>query len=373
MTKISRRNWLQKSLLATPLVFTSLDTALGAHYSNNKSFIDDPLLRLHWNENPYGPSPVALEAATEALKVGNRYPDPIVDKLKQAIATKNNLETTQVLITAGSTEVLSLLGQHVGLQAGEILTPWPSFPTMMIFGENTGARIRKINLDAEDRIDLQEVTKAISAETKLIFICNPNNPTSTEVNRDDLIEFCRQIPQDKLICVDEAYIEYSRNGISGSMVELVRELPNLIICRTFSKAYGLAGLRIGYVMSSAENITALRLRHSGWELSAGVASVSAAFAALNDSSFLEMCVEKNKEGKRIVYDAFDKWGVQCNRSSTNFLYARSRHFHADVINKMRAEKILLTKWPDMKDHIRISIGKPEQMEQFVSKVEKYLA
>lgn len=334
--------------------------------------LNNGLLRLNWNENPYGPSEKALAAVTEAVRSANRYPDALVNELKAKLAEKHGFQADQVILTAGSTEVLSLLGQHVGLQKGEILTPWPSFPTMIRFGEACGATIKKVDLDDKDRIDLDRLKAAITDKTTLIFVCNPNNPTSTEVKSSELKAFLRSVPKNVLVCVDEAYIEYSKKGVKGSMVGLVDELPNLVVCRTFSKAYGLAGLRMGYAISNKVNIDALRQRHIGWELSAGIAPLSGAMAALKDETFLKKCIQKNEEGRSIVYEAFDEWGVEYNLSSTNFIYARSGKFKSNIIQGLQKENILITKWPDMIRHIRISIGKPEEMKKFVGAAEAFL-
>lgn len=328
-------------------------------------------LRLNWNENPYGPSASAKEAMMKAMHHCNHYPDDVVNQLKEKLATKHKLQSNQVMLTAGSTEVLSLLGQHVGLNQGEILIPWPSFPTMIRFGERCGATVRKVDLN-KDTIDLENVMKAISRKTQLIFICNPNNPTSTELDKKDLISFCRTVPSNVLICVDEAYIEYSKHGMEGSMVSLVDELPNLVICRTFSKAYGLAGLRIGYAMSNTTNIDALRNRHTGWELSAGIVPLQAAMATMDDQAFLDHCVEENRLGRSIVYDAFQTWGIETSNSATNFIYARSEKLDHQIVDKLRKENILITKWPDMTDHIRISIGTLQDMQRFVDAAQKYV-
>ncbi len=374
MTHINRRQWLQKSLLASTAMLVAGPAGALTHVrpKAGQSRFQNGLLRLNWNENPYGPSEKALQAITEAVRTANRYPDPVIDELKTKLAQKYQLKAENILLTAGSTEVLSLLGQHVGLQKGEILTPWPSFPTLIRFGEACGATIKKVGLDEQGRIDLDRLKKAISDKTTLVFVCNPNNPTSTEVATDDLRSFLRAVPQNVLICVDEAYIEYSKNGITGSMVELVEELPNLVVCRTFSKAYGLAGLRIGYAVSGKANIDALRARHTGWELSVGIAPLAGAMAALNDEAFLEEVITKNEEGRSILYEAFEDWGVSYNPSSTNFVYARSERFDGQIIQKLKDQNILITKWPDMKHHIRISIGLPKEMNAFVKAAENFL-
>ena len=180
------------------------------------------------------------------------------------------------------------------------------------------------------------------------------------------------MPSEIIICVDEAYIEYSKNGTKSSVASLVAKHSNLIVCRTFSKAYGIAGLRIGYGLAHPEIVSAIRSRHLGWELSAGVAPIAAALASYHDHDYLNMCVNKNEEGRRIVYNSLDKWNIPYSNSSTNFIYLESAKFDQNVVAKLRDENVLITKWPDMNDHIRISIGKTEEMEVFVQKIKKHL-
>ncbi len=369
MAPFSRRDMLRNSLLAsTALLFSTKRT---------NSFVRFPeipktdYIRLNWNENPYGPSPKVLEAITNSLQNTRLYPDDAISELKTKIAINQNLQSDQVLLTSGSTEVLSLLGMHAGIQKGEILTPWPSFPTLIEYGKSAGANIKKVDLGANETIDLNRVLENISAATKVVFICNPNNPTSTELNTRDLKAFCRSVPQNVLLCVDEAYIEYSTQGAAGSMVSLIKELPNLVICRTFSKAYGLAGLRIGYALSQSHNIDALRRMHIGWEISTGIAAVTGATHALDDQQHLQYCVAQNAKGREILYRAFDEWGISYARSSTNFTYIRSEGFDPAIVSKMKDEGILITKWPDMTQHIRVSIAKPEDMEVFVKKAGRF--
>ena len=369
---VNRREWMQQSLLASAaILFAGAAPAYGCA-SGASRLASDNYIHLNWNENPFGPAPSAVKAVNNAMKFANRYPDEMADELKAKLAKRTGLTSDHILLTAGSTEILSLLGQHVALKGGNILTPYPTFPTILQFGMSCGAGIDKVDLNKDGVIDLNALKQGINSKTHLIFICNPNNPTSTELPTEDLKSFCKSVPSNILICVDEAYIEYSENGTLGSMVSLVKELPNLIIARTFSKTYGLAGLRMGYAISSPANITTLRNRHLGFELSAGWPPLVAANATLDDDNFLKMCVVKNREGRSIVYNAFDSWEVTYNKSSTNFIYARHERFDKDVVAKMKARGILITKWPDMYDHIRISIGTPNEMQKFVEVVEEFL-
>ncbi len=372
---ISRRKWLRNSLLASSsLLVGSRANLFEPETTPSSEFIlNEELLKLNWNENPYGPSKSAYYAAREALETSNYYPDKPIENFKNALARFLKVEYDQLMITCGSTEVLSLVGQHAGLLKGEVVTPWPSFPTLMHFAEVAGATIRKVPLDAENRIDLAATREAISERTKVVFICNPNNPTSTEQDPEAIRAFCRSVPENVLICVDEAYIEYASYGLEGSMVPLVDELPNLVVARTFSKAYGLAGLRVGYAVSQSQNIEELEKRHNGFGMSLTMPSVVGAHAAIGDQAFIRDGVEKNKQSRKIVYDAFDKWGVKYSMSSTNFIYARSEHFDPDVVTKLAKRNVLITKWPTMTEHIRISMGKPKEMERFVEVIGGYLA
>ncbi|MEM7367702.1 MAG: histidinol-phosphate transaminase [Bacteroidota bacterium] len=379
MTPISRRFWLQKSLLASSGIF--LGTSMTAN--SMSSFIEaygeeHPLLRLHWNENPYGPSPTTLDAMKEALSLSNQYPDDHIEKLGVELLKKKQTSIASlqkhasVMIAPGSTDILCLLGQQVGLQQGEILTAWPSFPTLTNFGEAFGASIKKMPLDIDQKLDLGRMLDAITEKTSLISICNPNNPSSTEVPHADLMEFCGKVPEKVLVCVDEAYIEYSQGGDEFSMLPLVSTLPNLIVIRTFSKAYGLAGMRIGYAVSQPHNLRLLRQAHPGQGFSIGVASVHGAMAALNDQEHLQFCLQKNEEGRQIMYQAFGKWEVAYSPSSTNFIYAKSDRFHSDMLARLKTQNILITQWPIMEDHIRISIGKPDEMHRFVEEAAQYV-
>lgn len=374
MSHINRRQWLQKSAIATSLLTlgcrTNFELAAAKPFQN--SLINTSPLPLHWNENPFGPSEKAVQAVTAVMTKANRYPDDMVAELKGILANKYAVENEQVLLTNGSTEILGLVGQQVGFDKGEIVMPSPSFPTMAMFAADSAATIKKVPLDKSNRIDLDQTLAAISEQTKVVFICNPNNPTSTEVDNAALKAFCRAVPKKVLVFVDEAYIEYSKLGAAGSMIPLVNELPNLMVCRTFSKAYGMAGLRLGYAISSKAHIDALKSRYVGAEFATGWPALVAAKATMEDIDFMTNGIQKNQEGRDILYKAFDKWGVAYSPSATNFLYVESKYFVSDVRAKLKTENILITKWPDMVDHIRVSISEPSHMSQFVEVVEHFL-
>ena len=375
MSHLNRRQWLQKNAITASLLALGCRTNFEVGANNNpfqNGLISTSPLPLHWNENPFGPSPKAVQAVAEVMTKANRYPDDMVVELKEILANKYALRNDQVLLTNGSTEILGLVGQQIGFDKGELVIPSPSFPTMAMFAAGSGATIKTVPLTKNKVIDLDQTLAAISEKTKVVFICNPNNPTSTEVNNSDLKAFCRAVPKNVLVFIDEAYIEYSKLGAAGSMIPLVNELPNLMVCRTFSKAYGMAGLRLGYAISSKQHIDTLKSRYVGAEFATGWPALVAAKATMEDVDFMAKGVQKNQEGRDLVYRAFDKWGVAYSPSATNFLYVESKYFVPDVREKLKAKNILITKWPDMVDHIRISISEPAHMSQFVEVVETFL-
>ena len=365
---INRRDWIQTSLLASATV---LLPTLRFKPSQIEKELGDQVLRLHWNENPFGPPESVLEKVKAAAANCNLYWDVALENLANDLAAKQGLSKENYYITSGSTEILSLLGQQVGLMKGEILTPWPSFPTMMIFGERCGASVKKVSLNAND-IDLGQIKDGISDKTKLIFICNPNNPTSTEVNNAELRAFIKGVPANIFVVIDEAYIEFSTLGEQGSVVKMIKDHPNLIVCRTFSKAYGCAGFRIGYAISQSENIKALAQQHPSFGMSPGLIPAIAAQAALKDDAFVKHTVNQTNIGKAKVYKAFDQWGVDYETSSTNFIYAKEDRFVPDFKAKLLDKNIKITKWGLMKDHVRISVGKPEWMQKFLENAEELL-
>ena len=327
MSTINRRQWLQKSAFTASLLALGCRTnfELSATTPFQNGLINSSPLPLHWNENPFGPSEKAVQAVAEVMAKANRYPDDMVAELKDILAKKYAVGNDQVLLTNGSTEILGLVGQQIGFDKGELVIPTPSFPTMAMFAAGSGATIKTVPLDKNNVIDLDQTLAAISNKTKVVFICNPNNPTSTEVDNEALKAFCRAVPKEVLVFVDEAYIEYSKLGTAGSMIPLVNELPNLMICRTFSKAYGMAGLRLGYAISSKTPIDGLKSRYVGAEFATGWPALVAARATMEDKAFMINGIQKNQEGRDIVYQAFDKWGVAYSPSSTNFLYVESKY------------------------------------------------
>ena len=245
---------------ATALPFQKMEGAYLAH----QSYGDQDTLRLCCNENPYGPSPLARQAIQEQILAGNRYPRDMHKKLKQAIADKNGISPDNILIGAGSASILQLIGLWIGMQKKNIVSADYTFSWLMRYAANLGSEWIKIPLDKHFRYDLKGIRKAVNKDTGLVYFCNPNNPTGTYTPPEKAHDFIQTIAPKAPILVDEAYIEYLNHPSHLNTASFLANHPKLMIVRTFSKIYGLAGLRIGYLLADAEIIKELEKSKLVW-------------------------------------------------------------------------------------------------------------
>lgn len=320
MHHLSRRNWLKSSALASLAIpFTGM-AAVPKNRSPNPFFHDTQLIRLNANENPYGPSEKAKLAIIESLSLGNRYQIDLREQLKAAIAKKEGLSPENVMLGAGSSEILGIVGVWAGAEKKTILSADRTFPIMMNLAENMGVNWQKTPLDKAHRFDLAAIKKAIRKDTGLVYICNPNNPTSTMLKKEELSNFCQSVSKSHPVFVDEAYIEYTPSGTQNSMAYLIKDNPNIFVARTFSKLYGLAGMRIGYALGHVDRISELKKYHSGYEISISSSGLSAALASLGDDDFLDFSLKKNEETKQLFYKKLKTWDVPYADSVTSFVY-----------------------------------------------------
>ena len=214
--------------------------------------------KLNSNENPYGPSKRVRAVMSNTFDRACRYPFANLRTLVEVIAEKEGVSKDHIVVTGGSTEGLRTAGLVYGLGQGEIIAADPTFQAMLRYAENFGAKVHRVALDEKLEHDLVAMANRINAKTRLIFICNPNNPTGTILDNSKLIDFCKSHDSKAVIFSDEAYYDFIMEAEYPSMVELVKEGRNVIVSRTFSKVYGLAGLRIGYLVAKPEIATKLK-------------------------------------------------------------------------------------------------------------------
>ena len=314
------------------------------------------LLQLATNENPFGTSPKAAEAICQQAPLANRYPDVRAQDLRKKLAEKHGLSVDEVMVTEGATAGLGFIAE-VFIQPGDeiILTP-PTYPSYYNYVKRCRGKLVEVPLE-EDTLtpDFNKVLAAITDKTKAIFLCNPNNPTATLIDAEELHAFQKKLPEHVLLVVDEAYIDFVEDPDYRTMVDAISDDANLIVVRTFSKLYGMAGARMGYLMSNNEIIEYLQRDSTGFCCSR--MGLHAAEAALDDVEFQETTKKGNKEGREILVSCMKELGFRVWPSHTNFIY-----FDPGVDVKWFADRLL-----DYGIIIRgnfnanrISIGTPEE-------------
>lgn len=371
---ISRRKWL-KGIGMTGAATLIGPGLLGNDLSESeiRSYHPRPmedLIRLSSNENPYGPSERVRKAMTEAFDIGCRYPGSYSLKLHEMIAEKEGVTIDHICITGGSTEGLKAVGLTYGKDGGEIIAAKPTFLAMMTYAKQWGGTVNWVPVDDQMMHDTDEMEKRISSKTKLLFLCNPNNPTSTLLPADVLRDFCETASQKTMVFSDEAYYDFIDDPNYPSMVELVKQDKNVIVSKTFSKVYGLAGLRIGYMVAKPEIAKKMRTNLMAFT---NMIAIAAAEEALKDQDFYEFSLKKTQEGKQMISETLDQLGLEYVPSQTNFLFFRSGVPIADLQAKMKAQGVLIGRpFPPFDQWCRISTGTIEEVQRFNQALTKVL-
>jgi histidinol-phosphate aminotransferase len=373
-SSISRRALLKTGLLTTAsLPFAGWLNGAG-HQKDRQIDSNEPILvKLNANENPYGPSPRAREAIIEAISKGNRYPWSMIEKLKKKIAAHEGVSAKHILITAGSTELLGLAGLVYSDNAGKFISCVPTFDFAMRYARDRGAKWEQVPLTPGYQYDLKGIGEKISDDTNLVFVCNPNNPTGVEIPNDSLRSFCRQYGDRVPLYIDEAYIELTEMGISGSMVDMVDDFPKMVIARTFSKIYGMAGLRIGYALAHPDTIKVLRAFHTGNGMTPSVCSLAGAMASLEDQEFTMMSKKLNKKAREMCYAKFSEWGIEALPSATSFILFRTDKFNVDIRKELQRKNILIRTYGHVPGWARVSMGTLEEMDIFLNATGRYVS
>ncbi len=322
-------------------------------------------IQLNSNENPYGPSPKALEAITQSERVVGRYPDGMQRQVREAIASLHGVDLDNVVLGCGSTEILRVTGMAFLGPGKSVLVAEPTFEAVLDYARVTGAIPVKVPLTADFRHDLPQMASACDTRTGLVYICNPNNPTGTIVTRDELAAFLARVSESTVVLVDEAYHHFVEDSRYGSAMEWAGKSPNLIVARTFSKVYGLAGMRLGYAVTTKDKAETLR-RHLLWN-SANAAVLPAALASLADADLVPTQRRLNSETRTWLCRELAKDGRRFIPSQTNFLTIDVGSDVAPVIEQFRRQSILVgRKFPSMSDWLRVSIGTRKEMGTFLA-------
>ena len=327
------------------------------------------IIKLASNENPLGPSDAVLAAIAKASKELTLYPDGNGFTLKSALAEKYKVELNQITLGNGSNDVLELVARAFVSPADEVLFSQHAFAVYPIVTQAIGAK--GVIAPARDYgHDLQAMSTLISERTKLIFIANPNNPTGTCLADDELETFVASVPPQTLVLIDEAYVEYGDGDINS--ISWLAKYPNLIITRTFSKAYGLAGLRVGFALSHPEVADLMNRVRQPFNVNS--LALAAATAALHDDDYIAATKRNNDQGMAQFIAGFDAMALSYIPSKGNFITVDVERNGADVYEALLQQGVIVRPVENygLAQHLRVSIGLPAENERFLDELSKIL-
>jgi len=330
------------------------------------------VIKLASNENPFGYSSKAKEAIQEKLDTLAIYPDGGSMELRWDLAKYLNVDPNQLIFGNGSDEVVQLICRTYLGEGTNTVMATPTFPQYRSNAIIEGADLIEIPL--KDGVhDLNAMADAVNEQTRVVWVCNPNNPSGTINSEAELLSFLDRVSKDVLVVLDEAYYEYVVAPEYPQTIPLLKKYPNLIVLRTFSKIYGLAALRIGYGVASAEIIDSLN--HVREPFNTGTLSQAAARAALADQEFVSYCREENRKGMKQLTDKFDEWGLSYFPSQANFVLVDLKQDSDEVFNKLLRKGIIVRSGRALgfPGYQRITVGSTEQNAKILNAIESILS
>jgi len=322
-------------------------------------------IKLASNENPQGPSQVAMAAVQAALGESCRYPDASGFKLKQALSAHYNIAADTITLGNGSNDVLELIGRAFVVPGDEVIYAQHAFVVYMLVAQSTGATAVVVPA-REWGHDLDAMAAAVTDKTRLIFLANPNNPTGTWFTGQALREFMAKVPENVVVVLDEAYLEYVAEPEYLSGLQLQADFPNLVVTRTFSKAFGLAALRIGYAVANP-TITDL-LNRVRQPFNVNIPALEAATAVLGDTDYLTRSVALNHSGMAQLEQGFTQLGINWIPSVGNFISVDCGRDAAPVYAELLQKGVIVRPVANylMPNHLRVTIGLPEENSRFLT-------
>lgn len=322
------------------------------------------VVRLSSNENPYGPSPAALKAMTEGFSLAWRYPDEYADMLSEELARLHNVAIDQVLLGNGSGEILKLCAAAFTSRDKKLVTANPTFEFLARHAGASNAEVVKTDLTRAYHHDLPKMLAAASG-AGLVYICNPNNPTASITPRNEVSNFLAKLSPATIVLVDEAYHHYVEDKDYESVIPLVKDHPNLIVARTFSKIYGMAGLRCGYCVTQRANIGLMKT-HQTFD-SVNIMALVAALASLKDPEHVARGRKLNNEVRKTVYAELDALGFRYIPSHANFMMIDLRREVRPILNALRTRGVEVGRlFPALPTFMRVTIGTGPQMKMFLT-------
>lgn len=336
-----------------------------------KEFGLDEVVKLASNENPYGFSPnvkafLSSDQTNQAI-----YPDGYAQELRTAVANHLNVKEEQLMFGNGSDDLIAIVTRALLYPGVNTVIATPSFSQYRHNAEIEGAEIRQVPLK-EGKHDLDAMLEAIDGNTSVVWVCNPNNPTGTIVSDEELSNFISKVPSEALIVLDEAYFEYVNSPEYKNTLHYVNEYPNVIIMRTFSKAYGLAASRVGYAIAQEEVIAKLDPVRAPFNNT--ILSHKIAIIALEDQKFIDECKVKNEIGKKQFVEFCENNGLQYYPSQTNFILFEVKASSDVIFQEMMKRGFIIRSGSALgvPNYIRVTIGTEEQNEKFLTLLDEVL-
>jgi len=324
------------------------------------------VVRLSSNENPYGPSPAAFDAMRKAFDLAWRYPDEAGDALVADLAKLHGVAEDQILLGAGSGQILKLAAAAFTGAGKPLVMAEPTFEAIGRYAQVAGAEVVRVPLTTNHHHDL---ARMMPAGAGLVYVCNPNNPTASLTPKADVRAFLDRVPASTRVLVDEAYFHYVESGDYESVLPQIKDRPNLVVARTFSKVYGMAGLRCGYAVAQAATIERL-IEQTVWD-SVNIMALVAARASLGDAGHVERSRRLNRETRAYVVSGLEATGYRVIPSETNFLMADLRRDVGPVIESLQERGVEVgRRFPAMPNHLRVTIGTRPQMEAFLAALKR---
>ena len=330
----------------------------------------EDVIKMASNENPLGASPKAVTAMKRAIETVNFYPEGSCYELRKAVAAKLEIPEDCLIFGNGSDELLLLISQVFFNPGDEIIQADPKLTFVEYRAVSLISDAVPVFVDMKDYVyDLEAMAEKINEKTKLIFIANPNNPTGTIVTKDQVDEFMRKVPEDVIVVFDEAYYEYVERADYPETLGYVKEGRNVIVLRTFSKIYGLAGLRVGYGIAKKELIALMEKARQPFNVS--LLAQAGATAALKDFRFVEESKKVNNVGKTFICDSLEVMGVSFTPSEANFIFFDVKKDAKETAEKLM-KKGVIVRPIGTGTTIRVTIGTEEQNKRFIKTLEKII-
>lgn len=331
----------------------------------------DRVIKMASNENPLGPSPKAVKAIQESLADLNRYPDADASVLRQAIAGQYGVEKQQVITTNGADELITLISEAFLEQGDEIIVPFPSFSEYDFGAHIMGADVKKVPFDEGFHYNVEKILEAVTEKTKIVYICSPNNPTGTYITKPQMEHLLAEL-KDVLVVFDGAYSQFADKEDHTDGLEFVKDGHPLIALQTFSKIYGIAGIRIGFGIASEHIIKSILKVKEPFNVNT-LAQIAAS-AAITDTEHVEASFHANQQGRDFLYKNFERLGLSYTETTANFILVQIGENGEEIYQQLMAKGVIVRygKIWGLPEHIRVTVGTMEENEFFINALSEIL-